>query len=55
MAHPESSRRRVKASVNRARQERAMIEQFSGEDSAESERRGWQLIRRAAVARNLKT
>lgn len=50
MANPENSRRRAKA-----RQEQAMIKQFSGVDPAESEKRTWQLIRRAAVARKLKT
>jgi hypothetical protein len=50
MANLESGRRRAKA-----RQEQAMIEQFSGADPAETERPSWQPIRRAAAARNLKT
>jgi len=48
MANPENSRRRAKA-----RQEKAMIEQFSGADPAQSDQHNWQRIRRAAVARNL--
>ncbi len=39
----------------RARQEEAMIEQFSGMESTDaSERRSWRKIRRAAVTRKLK-
>jgi hypothetical protein len=50
MRNPASSRRRAKA-----RQEKAMIEQFSGTDPAYSERQSWHRIRRAAAARKLKT
>jgi hypothetical protein len=39
----------------KARQEKAMIEQFSGTNAAFSERHIWHRIRRAAAARRLKT
>jgi hypothetical protein len=55
MANPKSSRRRAKLSVDRTRQNEAMIGQFSRPDRVQSEQRDWQWIRRAAAARKLTT